>query len=379
MSSLKPHIVFAGGGTLGHLYSGLAVACELVRQARGVRVTFCGNGSDWERRQVIAGGYDYLAIPCRAPSTNPIAANRFLKENAAGYAAAVQFLRRPEMAAVVGLGGYASVPLARAAMARRIPLVLLEQNAYPGRATRWLAPAAALVCTAFAEARAHLHIGGAIRVTGNPVRAGFFETSSAAHQAPFIGHRPRRLVILGGSHGAAALNHAVPRALYKLRHSLREWEIIHQSGPSQYDATRRTYAKLALTARVERFIGNMPEILGGADLAISRAGGTTIAELAATGVPAILVPYPHAVDDHQRRNADVLAAASACRIVDERELSDRLDVQLADVLAEVLFDARARAAMSLAMAARARPDAAWHVASLVRTFCRSRRKLIDVA
>ena len=156
------HIVFSGGGTGGHLFPGLAVAQQLAAAVPGVRITFCGGGKPFERKYVGRAGFDYLTLPARPLPHGAREAVAFLVENVAGYLAASRFLGEEHVAAVVGLGGYASVPMARAATQRRVPLVLLEQNAVAGRATRWLARRAALVCTAFdADRRPSLPLPGA--------------------------------------------------------------------------------------------------------------------------------------------------------------------------------------------------------------------------
>lgn len=143
------HLVLAGGGTAGHLFPGLAVAEALAAGAPGLRITFAGGGKDLERRLMAAAGFDYYPLPCRPLPRGAREAISFVVENLAGYLAAKRFLKEEQVGAVVGLGGYASVPMGRAAVRRRIPLILLEQNVLPGRATRWLAPAATLLCAAF--------------------------------------------------------------------------------------------------------------------------------------------------------------------------------------------------------------------------------------
>src|SRR5262249_39040684 len=159
-----------------------------------------------------------------------------------------------------------------------------------------------------------------VRVTGNPIRAGFRRRRHPLETRPAASSWQRRLIVLGGSGGAHALNEFVPKALYKLRNELDGWQIVHQTGSRDVDATRALYQKLALNATVVSFVQNLPSVLRHADLAICRAGGTTLAELAATGVPAVLIPYPHASNDHQGLNAEVFRSAGAAQIVDEREI-----------------------------------------------------------
>jgi len=363
------HIVFAGGGTGGHLFPGLAVAKRLSANRPGVRVTFAGTGKPLERQQVAAAGFDYAASPSRPLPRRASEAVSFIVENVAGYFAAGRLLDEENVAGVVGLGGYASVPMGRAAARRRLPLVLLEQNVVLGRANRWLSRCASLLCTSFEPTEQQIHSRCPVRWTGNPIR------SFAADDAPPItAGQTARLVVLGGSGGARSLNENVPRALYKVRHLLAGWEVVHQSGAADVQSTRDLYRKLGLEAKVEAFWTEVPAVLAGSNLAICRAGGTTLAELAAAATPALLLPYPHAADDHQRKNADLFVAAGAAQVVDQREVAGRLDDRLAELLGRILPDADGRAIMAHGMRRLARPQAAAHVATLIWSLVSSRSR-----
>jgi UDP-N-acetylglucosamine--N-acetylmuramyl-(pentapeptide) pyrophosphoryl-undecaprenol N-acetylglucosamine transferase len=206
------HIVFAGGGTLGHLFPGLAVAEELAAQVHGLQITFAGSGKEGERRHVAAAGFEYCALPCRPLPRRARDTVSFVVENLAGYFAAGRFLDDADVAAVVGLGGYASVAMGRAASRRHVPLILLEQNVLPGRANRWLARSASLACVTFAQSEPQLGGRCRVRVTGNPLRTG--KASCFAYDRfPPRSMPQRRLLVLGGSSGARSLNETVPRAL----------------------------------------------------------------------------------------------------------------------------------------------------------------------
>jgi UDP-N-acetylglucosamine--N-acetylmuramyl-(pentapeptide) pyrophosphoryl-undecaprenol N-acetylglucosamine transferase len=403
------HIVFAGGGTAGHLFPGLAVAKKLAANRPGVRITFAGTAKPSERQHVESAGFDYVSLPSRPlPRRGRHVlmvgeAISFVVENVAGYFAAGRLLDEENVAGVVGLGGYASVPMGRAAARRRLPLILLEQNVVPGKANRWLSRFASLICTSFAETEQQIHGHCPVRWTGNPIRsfgaslpspAGAednnlpspsgrgaggegslaFDPGNSDNLDPIFPHaghlrngekNQRRLIVLGGSGGARSLNENVPRALYKIRHLLAGWEILHQSGEADLEATRSLYGKFALEARVEAFWPELPQLLSGSSLALCRAGGTTLAELAAAATPAVLLPYPHATDDHQRKNADIFVAAGAARLVDEREITGRLDDHLAELLSRILADAEGRAIIAHAMRRLARPHAAAHAATLI--------------
>jgi UDP-N-acetylglucosamine--N-acetylmuramyl-(pentapeptide) pyrophosphoryl-undecaprenol N-acetylglucosamine transferase len=374
MKNDEIHIVFSGGGTGGHLFPGLAVAEELAAAIPRARITFCGSGKTFERRHAAQAGFEYLTLPSRPLPHGAREALAFVVENLAGYLAAGRFLRDQRVAAVVGLGGYASVPMARAAARHRLPLVLLEQNAVAGRATRWLSRRATLVCTAFEQTQRTLHCRCPVRATGNPVRKGFLRSRSGARP---IGV-PRQLLILGGSGGARALNENAPRALYKVRQQLQGWRVVHQSGEAGLEATRTLYDKLALQATVVPFLPNMPALLAATDLAVCRAGGTTLAELAAAGVPAVLLPYPQATDDHQLANARLYAANGGCVTIDERDASGRLDDCLAEMLCFVLANDGLRQQMATAMSELARPNAAADVAGLIWSIVSSRSRRAEL-
>ena len=340
------HIVFAGGGTAGHLFPGLAVATRLAGRVPALRVTFAGSGKEFERRHVRAAGFDYRTLPCRPYPKGLRQVPSFCTRNLQGYLAARRFLRQRSVAAVVGLGGYASVPMAKAASRAGVPLVLLEQNAIAGRATRWLARSATLICTAMAEARAELRCTCPVYVTGNPLRSGKVLSARPIERPA---RREKRLLVLGGSNGARALNENVPPALAAIRSKLSGWQIVHQSGDANLEATRQAYDQLDMQVSVVPFVDDLARLLVGADLVICRAGGTTLAELAAAGVPAILVPYPYAADDHQRRNAEAFAAAGGAIVLEQGGLDVRLRLQLARLIADLIGAPARRLEMAASM------------------------------
>ncbi len=302
---------------------------------------------------------------------------------------------------MVGLGGYASAPAAKAAARADVPLILLEQNAVPGKVTRWLAADATLICAAMAEAKTALPPKCPIYVTGNPIysnrgtslfrrrdpdalydgpprpslsKKSALATASQRHRTSLSikpgldthDRRRRTLLILGGSGGAQALNENVPHVLAAARAKLDGWQVLHQSGPPGFEATCRLYGRLGIDAEVVPFIDSMAEVLGRADLTISRAGGSTLAELASAGVPALLVPYPLAAADHQRHNAEVYEAAGAAIAIDQRGLGDRLlQMCLTRVVAELLGNTDRRLSMAASMRRLARPHATEDVVGLI--------------
>jgi UDP-N-acetylglucosamine--N-acetylmuramyl-(pentapeptide) pyrophosphoryl-undecaprenol N-acetylglucosamine transferase len=374
----QPHVVFAGGGTAGHVVPALAVAAELRRRWPGLRMTLVGTGRKFESALAAGGGLEYAAVRSRALPRRPREAWRFLFDNVTGYYSARWLLAAQRASLVVGLGGYASAAICRAAIAAHVPLVLVEPNAVPGRVVRWLASKAAVVCTAFDDAAERLPRGCRVVLTGTPVRGEFFTkrkptrgataglSSSGSSGPPFRAARPaRRLVVLGGSGGSGLLNEAVPRAVYHARTALAGWQVIHQAGRRDDGATAVLYRKLGLAATVVPFIDDLARVLATADLAVTRAGGSTLAELCAAAVPSIVVPLANSADGHQRANAEALARARACHLVEERFGNQRLDKRLAEELAQLAASERQRAAMAAAAHRASKPQAAAAVAELI--------------
>lgn len=393
MKQTPIHIAFSGGGSGGHLFPGLAVAQRLARRMPRARITFVGGGRNFERRHISAAGFEYLALPCRPLPKRIRHLPGFLAQNLAGYMSAHRFVRDEAVSLVVGLGGYASVPLARAAGNRKgkgkPKLVLLEQNTLPGRANRWLARRADAVCVAFDETASYLPRRCPLHVTGTPIRekqaagmlfpepcavavgcggslsAGFDSAHNEFAESGYTPAATKRLAVLGGSAGAQSINENVPRALYKVRDRLHGWEIVHQTGEAHLEPTRVLYRKLGIEATVMPFIADVPELLDRSDLTICRGGGSTLAEVAAAGTPAVILPYPHAADDHQRKNADLFRQSGGCLLLDERETGGRLDDRLATSLDGLLENDARRQRISQTVRRLGRPQAAETIADLI--------------
>jgi len=343
-------VVVAGGGTGGHLYPGLALADALA--ARGIAVTFAGTLGGIEVRAVPAAGYPLRCLPGRQLRGG--GAGRALVGLASAMRGTVHALGllgelRPDL--VVGVGGYASVSLVVAAWLRRIPTLLLEQNVVPGAANRLLARLAGRVCVGFAETEACFPGGRAVH-TGNPVRADVLR-GRPAPLAERLG-----LLVFGGSAGAHRLNEAALEALRLLGPATRALDVTHQSGEADLATVRAGYAALGLAARVEPFIVDMGGAYARAHLVIARAGAMTCAEVTALGLPAILVPYPYAADDHQRRNAEALVRGGAAEMILDRELTGE---RLAAGVRALADDRERRGAMAVRARALGRPDAAERV------------------
>lgn len=364
-----PHVLFAGGGAAGHIYPGLAVADHLLKRMPQAVVTFAGAGTARERHLVRHAGYHYTMIPAQPTPQTPLAALRFVADNLAGYCAARWMLREQQVSLVVGLGGYTSAAVVRAAVARGIPVVLLEQNAAVSRMARWMAKDCALVCTGFEEAQPQLPPDTPTICSGNPARPAFERLYQARRsRAPdnsTTDEGQRRLVILGGAGGARSLNETMPQVLKNLGNRIADWQIVHQTGEGQLLETEARYAQLGVDALAVSFIDEIASVLFASDAVVCRAGGTTLAELALAETPALFVPYPQAADNHQTANARVYQAAGACRVVEESEHVGNLPQALTREVDLLLTDHAARVEMRRAIGALARPNAAKEIAAAI--------------
>jgi UDP-N-acetylglucosamine--N-acetylmuramyl-(pentapeptide) pyrophosphoryl-undecaprenol N-acetylglucosamine transferase len=329
-------IVFAGGGTGGHLFPALAVADELKRRRAGREICFVGSRRGLETRLVPGAGYPLRTLRLSGiKGMGPL--GKLAGAAAAGWAvlrcAAWMIAWRPQL--VIGVGGY-----------------VLEQNHYPGATNRWLAPRVDMVCVPSDEARHRF--GGRGIVTGNPVRREFLDVGPAP-MGPQLS-----LLVFGGSRGAHSINVAMGRALRELARLDPVPRVVHQTGTDDEAELReaaRGYPDGSYEVRP--FLDDMPARFAAADLIVSRAGATTMAELAAAGRPAILVPYPYATDDHQRHNAEAVERAGAAIVVLDKELEGNT---LFDRIRELTADRARLARMATAARGLAHPDAAERIA-----------------
>jgi len=303
------------GGTGGHIFPGLAVADAL--RARGWRVHWLGAPASMEAQLVPPRGYpfeviDFGGVRGKGLATLALLPLRLLR----AFAQSIGVIRRVKPDVLVGLGGYITFPGGLMGVALNKPLVLHEQNSVAGMANRVLASVADRVFTAFPGV---LPRARQVRWVGNPLREAF--TLYPDPRARFAGRSgPLRLLVVGGSLGAQALNDVVPRALALL--PVGERPIVqHQSGARQIDALRANYAAAGVQAELLPFIDDMAQALAEADLVICRAGATTVTEIAAIGAAALFVPFPHAVDDHQTTNARFLVDQGAGWLVPQSELN----------------------------------------------------------
>jgi UDP-N-acetylglucosamine--N-acetylmuramyl-(pentapeptide) pyrophosphoryl-undecaprenol N-acetylglucosamine transferase len=345
--------ILAGGGTGGHVIPALAIAQELQKRYRA-EIIFIGTARGLENRLVPAAGFPLKLVKVGALNRVSLATRAktaFDLPRAIFSAAGILNEFQPDI--VIGVGGYASGPAMLAAILKHIPTLAFEPNLVPGFANRMVAHFVSAAAVHFPQTAEHFR--NAV-VTGVPVRPAFFQIP----KKPYSPASPT-LLVFGGSQGARAINQAMIRSLPELAKRLPNLQVIHQTGERDYNEVQAAYSGIGIAAEVHKFIDNMPAFFGRADLVLCRSGASTVAEIAAAGKPAIFVPFPHAADDHQRRNAEAMEQTNAAVVLEETKLDE---VWLVDTIC-TLFDFPQRLAqMSDAARAMAHPDAAKEIAEL---------------
>jgi UDP-N-acetylglucosamine--N-acetylmuramyl-(pentapeptide) pyrophosphoryl-undecaprenol N-acetylglucosamine transferase len=347
-------VVIAGGGTGGHLYPGIAVARELLARRPGTQITFAGTAQGLEARVLPREGFALDLIRSEGIKGKSILARArgaWLVPAGLWGAWRIVSRRRPQL--VIGVGGYSSGPVVLVAALRGLPTMVLEQNAVPGLTNRLLSRFVGAAAVTFDSTREYF--GAKAFVSGNPVRPEFLEsvgplTEAGVDDQPSIAG----ILVFGGSQGAHAINVAMVEAAEELAADSR-LHITHQTGERDVEMVRAAYRSAGVQAEVEPFLYDMGQRLRHADVIVCRAGATTLAEIAAAGKAAILIPLPTATDDHQRRNAEALAATGAAVLLPQSEASGGV---LAGRILALVGDRAARIRMARAVRALARPDAA---------------------
>ena len=347
-------IVFAAGGTGGHLYPAVALAREFFYQDPDTRMLFVGTERGIESRVLAHEGFELAMI-----AAQPVMGRGFLKAAGAllalprGLLQSLALLRDRRASFVLGVGGYTSPPVLLAAKLLGLPRAILEPNAYPGMANKALGPIADRVFVAFREAAGHFP-AAKVRVTGMPVRRAFFEDADTRPEAR--GYRGRKmLLVFGGSQGARAINDAMIAALPQWAAMRGEVAIMHQTGEADHARVRAAYQAAGVQAEVVPFLFEMPKTLRSADLVVSRGGAMTLAELTVCGKPAIVIPLPHAIYQHQAHNARVLADAGGAVMLPQQELTGE---RLAREVTALLHDPGRLRVMGERSRGMGRPDAA---------------------
>src|ERR1051325_6562205 len=318
-------VLIAAGGTGGHIYPGIAVAQEIMRRDANSKVYFVGTARGLETRLVPQAGFELSLIESAGLKNVKLGARlKGLAVLPKSFVSTRKLLRQFQPDVVVGAGGYVSGPVVLTAALMKRPTLVMESNALPGWTNRVLARFVDRAAVSFAQALPYFR--GKAKVTGNPVRREFFEIPPKQREPGKFS-----LLVFGGSQGARAINDAVTAALPRLKTIPVELRIKHQTGPADFEKVKACYAAAGWSERadIRSYIDNMMSDFAAADLVLCRAGATTTAELIAAGKASIMVPFPFAADDHQRKNAEALEAAGAARMILQRELSgDRLATEI---------------------------------------------------
>lgn len=356
-------LLIAGGGTGGHLYPGVAVAMEARKE--GFEVLFIGTEKGIEARVLQREGFQLKTIKAgRLKGMGMAEKIRTLAGIPGGIFQAAGIIRKFSPQAVIGVGGYASFPAVAAAKLIGIPVVIQEQNAYPGLTNRVLGRIADAVAVGFEEAAGFFPKGRPV-FTGNPIRGGMLAADRGAAVDAW-GLKPDRFTVLvfGGSGGAHRINKGMADALAALAGLKDGIQFIHQTGEKDFAMVESAYAGSGFVAKVSPFIYDMAGAYACADLVVCRSGALTLAELTALGKPALLVPYPHAANNHQEANARSLERSGAAKVIVDSEATGE---RLAAEIKGLMVDKDALAGMSGRCLALGKPGAAGAVLQLVKS------------
>ncbi len=353
-------IVFAGGGSGGHLFPALAVDAAIRETCPAAWIKYFCSDRKIDASILNAADADYEALPSES-SARWRTPWRIILRNWSGYRLAKSRLRELQADCVIGCGGFASVPTVLAARSLGIPIVLLEQNVLPGRATRWLSRYADAIYTSFPETTDLLNEHGhKVDVTGNPLRPSMVSLRAASVTQEL---EQQQLLILGGSLGSQTLNALVAPVLIQHKAMLTDWKVVHQAGENDVESLSREYAAAGIDARVVPFLDAIEAEYVRSSLVVCRAGATTLWELACLGLPCVLVPFAGAKDDHQTHNARWFANQGAAELIASNDTP--LSQLLSNSLQQLLTSPEKRLEMASAMHALGRPDAARDIARLL--------------
>lgn len=351
-------LIVAGGGTGGHLFPGIAVAEEFLAQDSSNQVLFVGSERGLEAKLIPRLGYQLELISAAGiKGKGTLAKFSGAMQLLYGYAQSRTILKQFKPDLVLGVGGYASLPMVMAAKGMEIPRFIHEQNALPGMANKFLSKFADKVFISLEESSRFFTAEKTI-LTGNPLRKQILE--SLSKDSNNMGTASEKgdkfhLFIFGGSQGARPLNQVVPAAIALMQDKLEQVQIVHQTGEADLSMVQDGYRQAGIKADVQPFIDDMAKQYQQADLIICRSGATTIAEITAVGRTCLFIPFPHAADDHQRKNAEALLKKNACVLMLERNMTPE---NLATAIGDLMDDQEKLQQIAGNAAALGRTDAA---------------------
>ncbi|EEF60427.1 undecaprenyldiphospho-muramoylpentapeptide beta-N-acetylglucosaminyltransferase [Pedosphaera parvula] len=364
----KPRVAIACGGTGGHLFPGLAVAEQLMR--RGCTVSVLISPKEVDQQAIkTASGVEVATLP----AVGLVRGSRmaFVRGFVQSSRAARKLFKREKPEAVLAMGGFTSAPPVVAARAMGIPTFLHESNMIPGRANRWLSWLVHQAFIGFPGAAARLHSRN-VKVTGTPVRPQFLPGDLAAAKIA-LGFSPEKplLLVTGGSQGASGLNDMVLGVLPLLLQQIPDLQLFHLTGPTDVEKVERACVALGIKAVVRPFFGEMSLALGAASVAVSRAGASSLAELAAMRLPAVLVPFPAATDNHQYFNALAFQETGAAHLLEQKQATPEI---LSSLVIQLIQQSAAREKMQSALDGWHAPKAAQVIAESIMDKVMNRRR-----
>jgi UDP-N-acetylglucosamine--N-acetylmuramyl-(pentapeptide) pyrophosphoryl-undecaprenol N-acetylglucosamine transferase len=378
MSDVVSTIYLAGGGTGGHLYPGIAVAEALRATFPQAKPVFLCTTREIDKTILSTTGFEFRPQPIVPPPVRRTSVGgliAFWKSWRETKDLVKTMIRQTRPAIVLGLGGYAAGVAVKVAAKRGIPTVILNPDAIPGQANQYLMRYSKAVCCQFEASRERIppEHRDKIHVTGCPIRSDILALPPREEAAARLGVDPllKTLVITGASQGAKTVNEAAVRLMSTL--TLRGWQILHLSGKDHAESVRAGYREAGVSAGVIDFTPAMADVWAVADLAISRSGASSCAELTACGIPSILMPYPFHKDLHQRANAKILADAGAAVLCDDEKDARKNADKLRPLIEPLLYDAAKRGVMAESAKKLGRPDAAAAVAAIITQMAASGR------
>jgi UDP-N-acetylglucosamine--N-acetylmuramyl-(pentapeptide) pyrophosphoryl-undecaprenol N-acetylglucosamine transferase len=363
---MTPCVVFAGGGSGGHLSPGLAIAERLQSLNPEVRCRFYCSNREIDRTMLLGAGADFQPVPAAPFSLRPGGLIRFMRGLNRGTRCAVQSLRSDQVSLVLALGGFVSAPVVRAARKAKVSSILLNLDAVPGHANKWVARHCDEVLSAI-PLQPGISLANLSGTTNFPIRRiarAPGDAASCRERLGLVSNRPT-LLVTGASQGASTLNGFMRQFVLSATDSFEGWQVLHLSGGQEKETLERAYASAGIQATVIDFLEHMGLAWGAADLAISRAGANSVAEVAANRVPAIFVPYPWHKDLHQRFNAQELVDGGAACLVEDAIDPMANMASLGVLLQRLLLDGSARHEMSLKLEKAAKNDGASEIAALI--------------
>lgn len=370
VSDTNRHIrlLLTGGGTGGHLFPAVATAQQFQLQYPGTEVLFVGTRRKVDTGSLARYGFESMSITSYGlKGKNPVELLKAVSVLPLSYVQALRVIKKFKPDIMLGVGGYVTGPVVAAGKSLGVPVLIHEQNSVPGLANRKLGKIADRICLSLPGSGAQFP-EHKVTYTGNPVRTAILELSKTT---TVPGGPKKTVLVLGGSQGARAVNRLISQALSTFGEQLLETvRVIHQTGEADAREVGETYREIGIEAVVQPFFDNMEEVYGQADLLVSRAGATTLSEIAVLGKPAILIPFPYAADNHQEKNGDYYVAGGGALQFREKELTAKL---LAANVRQLLEEEERMVNMGRAMRRLAFPDAAARIVACCREEMEKRR------